>query len=1211
MNKGIVLIGMLGLSLILTPFVASAQSKKDAARLLSEAQKLSDHTSSHEDLERGVQKYRKALQVFESLDSEKDLVRTLNDLAGLYTRQGQHLKAIKSYEKSLAISKDLGDLRAEAATLLKLAEAVRLQALRFGSHLGPSEKYKESLAIYRKLGDRKGEAAALSKLGFGWETWIQYNKAADSFAIDRAVEHYKKALYVYGEQNDRNGIIATRNSLARVWEKALPIIEKSGNKSKEAGTLKRLAGNYHNRSNYDKAFELYEKALAIYRQLGKRFWEEQAQILMNLGLIYVERGQYETAINSYEDALALYSTPPLRPIEKDRKPRQHESASWVEKVLRPMRESILNKIAQAYLHLGKYDKAFTYYDQSLALGKKPNPAVHVTQLYGKFGTYVSKGQYDKAIEFCEQSLAGSRESADRQAEVRTLNDIALVYREWGQYGKAYESYRKALTICRESRDRQGEGRTLYNLGSLYELCGGYNRAFTFFEKALTIWKEAGDKHGEGSTLHSLGTLYRRWGHYDKAVTFFNAALAISRECEDHGLETPILNSLGHIYSALGQHEKAIKFYKKALAQRWEEGYRKAEGVMCDNLGQVLASTGNHEGALKMFERELEVFRAIGIPTDKPEDSIGQLYLDRGDIAKAESFIARTGHSRALGRLNLAKGNHRKAEELYSEDLESAKKERNTYVLLAAYTGLGKAAEGMQRYEKAKEYYSKAVKVTEDIRSSLQPSQRENFFHARVGGFYRKEPYEGLARVLKRLNKPVEAFKTSEYTKARVFAEAMSRSATTLSFDLPKEVSDRDDDLNRRLAALKNSLNRAYEKQNEIAVKTLEPQVKTLEKELQDHIKALRQNHRLFAATKYPEPMNIAQTALSEDEWTLSYDVTDPALLIYLTKGKRLVKSVYKDISRQDLDKLIATVRGPLSGVTRYNYHRKMKSFDVTSSRRLAELLLGDVLPHLPDSAPVIIVPDDALGVLPFEVLILGDDGIVNRGERGLYQVRANFFGDRNPISYYQSITALTLARTHARQESPQDRTLVVADPVYDEHDPRMTTSQGPKKTAARATVKDSKSPLVMAGFYKSMRESIFRMMGEPSSYRLAQTEQLAKYLKEIYPETTVYTGLNADKEIFVKEIAPHLHEYNNIVFGTHGHFGDGIKGIMEPMLILTLVPRERDGYLRMSEVMGLKTNANIVALTACQSGEGKMLSGEGTMCRISDCTDLNGMNFSE
>ena len=66
-------------------------------------------------------------------------------------------------------------------------------------------------------------------------------------------------------------------------------------------------------------------------------------------------------------------------------------------------------------------------------------------------------------------------------------------------------------------------------------------------------------------------------------------------------------------------------------------------------------------------------------------------------------------------------------------------------------------------------------------------------------------------------------------------------------------------------------------------------------------------------------------------------------------------------------------------------------------------------------------------------------------------------------------------------------------------------------------------------------------------------------------------------------------------------------------LILTLPgqPEGQDGFLRMTEVMGLKMNCDVAALTACQTGLGRHISGEGTMgmgkgfsvCRCEECID--------
>ena len=113
--------------------------------------------------------------------------------------------------------------------------------------------------------------------------------------------------------------------------------------------------------------------------------------------------------------------------------------------------------------------------------------------------------------------------------------------------------------------------------------------------------------------------------------------------------------------------------------------------------------------------------------------------------------------------------------------------------------------------------------------------------------------------------------------------------------------------------------------------------------------------------------------------------------------------------------------------------------------------------------------------------------------------------------------------------------------------------------------------------------------------RLPLTEELADTLKKTYAnQTTALTGLKAEKEVLFRNP---LNDYGYIVFATHGYFGTDLPGIREPILALTLVdqPKNQDGFLRMTEVMALKLNADVVALTACQSGIGSQVRGEGVM----------------
>ncbi len=241
---------------------------------------------------------------------------------------------------------------------------------------------------------------------------------------------------------------------------------------------------------------------------------------------------------------------------------------------------------------------------------------------------------------------------------------------------------------------------------------------------------------------------------------------------------------------------------------------------------------------------------------------------------------------------------------------------------------------------------------------------------------------------------------------------------------------------------------------------------------------------------------------------------------------------------------------------------------------------------LPRGAAVIIVPDDVLGILPFEMLVMNDTGTIETDSTLPYVSGVKFLGDRNPISYCQSVNALTLTRIYSKRKTLDGGLLVLSDPVFVEND---------KRTAQDTKIEPQFG--VLASLYKSlMAGEESGQMGGLQFQRLSRTSELAEDLAAMYNKNSVvYTGFAASKRNFFENISPSLKKFNEVVFATHGYFGKDLPGIMEPVLVLTLVPPGIDGYLRMTEVMGLHMNADIVALTACQTGLGKQTSGEGTM----------------
>ena len=112
--------------------------------------------------------------------------------------------------------------------------------------------------------------------------------------------------------------------------------------------------------------------------------------------------------------------------------------------------------------------------------------------------------------------------------------------------------------------------------------------------------------------------------------------------------------------------------------------------------------------------------------------------------------------------------------------------------------------------------------------------------------------------------------------------------------------------------------------------------------------------------------------------------------------------------------------------------------------------------------------------------------------------------------------------------------------------------------------------------------------------RLPETGKLAKSLGRMFKKSHSLIGLRATKKN-LKDTD--LTGYRHLVFATHGLLSGKVSGLMEPALALAREPgtKERDGFLSLSEAMRLKLNADVVALTACVTGLGKEVAGEGVM----------------
>jgi CHAT domain-containing protein len=347
------------------------------------------------------------------------------------------------------------------------------------------------------------------------------------------------------------------------------------------------------------------------------------------------------------------------------------------------------------------------------------------------GVYLSLSNYAQAIEYSQQSLAIAREIKHRQGEGAVLGNLGVAYLNLGNLAKAIEYTQQQLAIVREIKDRLGEGNALGNLGAAYLYLGNYAKAIEYSQQHLAIAREIKDRLGEGNALGLLGAAYLYLGNYAKAIEYSQQHLAIAREIKNPQSEGVALGGLGGAYLYLGNYAKAIEYSQQQLAIARSIKDRNGEGSALGNLGGAYGFLGNYAKAIEYSQQHLAIAREIKHRQSEGAalGNLGVAYLYLGDYAKAIEYsqqqlaIAREikhrlGEGVALGNLGLAYnslGNSAKAIEYGQQSLTIAREMKDRQGEGAALSNLGVAYLDLGDYTKSIEYSQQQLAIARSIK----------------------------------------------------------------------------------------------------------------------------------------------------------------------------------------------------------------------------------------------------------------------------------------------------------------------------------------------------------------------------------------------------------------------------------------------------------------------------------------------------------------
>jgi CHAT domain-containing protein/tetratricopeptide (TPR) repeat protein len=774
------------------------------------------------------------------------------------------------------------------------------------------------------------------------------------------------------------------------------------------------------------------------------------------------------------------------------------------------------------------------------------------------------------------ALNQARKGRNRHAELSALRELASVYYWLGLFPQAAQNLQAALALSGDIFPEESDS-VMLGIGGLSCAAGDYDKAVDSFDEVLMSAERSGSKEAAATAHFGKAMVSKK---KDRLYDALHELKLAADTAPDAKSRARALSETGDTFVLLKEFQLAEDNLTKAREEAQKARDVEREQEIQIRLAELYAAWGKPEEARSQLLPALRNAQKPGGMGKFAQKLLAGVYMDSGQLHKAESWAEASAEPSCLGRLELLRGDYKKAVVHYQQLAKTAQKSEQLEDVFVAYTGLGKVAEATGDNNQAAQHYTKAMEAADKMREERLLSERTCFFGVSCEGFKPSEAAKGLTRVQLMTKGKAAAVLPSELIRARCFADKIVLAAQPPAAGVPIHVLEKEKTLMERLASLQQRKAILIREAHPDRYAKIVQEIKAAEKDLKDFMATVESKYKHYAAIRYPKPVDVSQAALVPDEHVLFLDALGLGVGVRLIQGNKVVAATYVPWNEADMNRDIKSFLSQFSMIKTEDGNR-VKGFDADKAKGIYDKLLAGALASVPAGTRLTIIPDGALALIPFEALVVGGQANSREERWGNRPEGLQFLGDKYPISYYSSLTVMTFSRRLGRESQSGDRSLVIADPVFDLRDQRAQQA-GQTVTAG----KDKE-------FYVSLMASM-EDVDNVRFKRLPETANLISGLQDLQPEhCDALTGLDATKACFLETYAPKLDRYRWVVFGTHGILSDQVPGIREPSLVLSRVPPGTDGFLKMSDIVGLKVDADVVALTACQTGTGALLTGEG------------------
>jgi CHAT domain-containing protein/Flp pilus assembly protein TadD len=818
----------------------------------------------------------------------------------------------------------------------------------------------------------------------------------------------------------------------------------------------------------------------------------------------------------------------------------------------------------------------------------------------------------EAEKYYRQALAiWQRLAPGDLSEVRILTRLGEIASAKGDSAQAEEDYRHALELGYKKAPETAELATIFSQLGYLRIYDAPCKGAEYFQKAVAIYKKL-DPNGLtlATAMQDLGLTTWGCGDFDGAEAHLKDAMQAARRIAPDSLffATSEINLSG-VVSERGQLAQAEGYLREALSV-----YRRLQpmsigtAVILGSLAEIKITRGDLDHAEEYMREALILIQKLAPGSVRLAGGLaglGNLEQARNNLAKAEDYYGQalaiwrkltpSDYPTAdvitrLGAIAESRGDLRRAEQYYGEALAIQQKLAPASTKVAwSLASLGGVAEKLDDVLKAKEYYRGALTIQQKLAPGSLPEAKflnglgrvlkrhgdaagatTHFSQAvdaletqtaRLGGTEEVRSdfrstfnsyYRDLEGALLEQNQSRQAYQILERSRAQSLLHMLAERDLLFAGDLPADLP-----LSKKRNAAEYDrtqaqLSRSTDEQN---IATLRSRLRDLAAEREQIAERIKKASPRFASLQYPQPLDWAGTRDVLDAGTalLSFSVGEEQTILFviLPKGQDPGLSVFVLPAKE------TTLRKQVEGLRKLIQQKegaKDRDFAI-QSRELYDLLLKPAEAVIGASRRLLVVPDGPLQVLPFSALLREPD---------------QYVAEWKPVHTVVSATVYAeLKKTRrATQEDQPIELAAFGDPLY-------------PAAGKEGTQRLANPDLAFA------EERGFTLARLPFS-----RQEVVDIGSLFAGHSRTYLGAEATEE-HAKALGK---DVRYIHFATHGLLDERFP--LNSALVLTIPAKigegQDNGLLQAWEIFEqMRLDADLVTLSACNTGMGQELSGEG------------------